>query len=200
MNKNNISNYIYEFIKRAFDIIGSLIGLVITLPIILIIIVIIKFETPGSAIYTQKRLGKNGSIFTLYKLRSMHEDAEIHGAQWANIDDIRVTKTGKLIRISRVDELPQLINVLKGDMSIVGPRPERPVFFDKFVKTTPGFEKRMAVKPGLTGWAQVNGGYDLTPETKLGYDLHYINHRSLLFDFKILFLTIKVILTGQGAR
>lgn len=200
MEDSTYSSIIYNFFKRIFDIAGSLIGIMIAVPIIAVFAVLIRIETPGNVLYRQSRLGKNGKEFTLYKLRSMVNDAEAGGAQWADKDDMRVTRTGKLIRLTRIDELPQLFNVLAGDMSIVGPRPERPMFVKQFIETTPGFEKRMLVKPGLTGWAQVNGGYDLTPEKKLDYDLYYIKHQGLLLDLQILFKTVKVILTGEGAR
>ncbi len=200
MSDNKNSSFVYNVTKRLLDIVGGFLGFIITSPIMLVFLILIKLETPGKAIYTQNRLGKDGKEFLLYKLRSMNADAEAGGAQWANKEDIRVTKIGRFIRLTRIDELPQLLNVLRGDMSIVGPRPERPIFVKQFIKTTPGFEKRMTVKPGLTGWAQVNGGYDLTPEMKLVYDLYYIKNKSIGFDFKILLRTVKVILTGQGAR
>ncbi len=194
------SGSIYDFFKRAFDIVIALFGVIIAVPIILVASILIRLETPGKVIYKQNRLGKNGKEFTLYKLRSMVHNAESKGAQWADIDDVRVTKVGKFIRMTRIDELPQLFNVLAGDMSIIGPRPERPIFVREFIETTPGFEKRMLVKPGLTGWAQVNGGYDLTPEKKLMYDLFYIQHQSLSLDLRILLKTFRVVLTGEGAR
>lgn len=194
------TNTLYDIFKRIFDIVSSCIVSVFAIPMIILFSLLIRIETPGKAIYTQSRLGKDGKEFTIFKLRSMYNDAECNGAQWADKHDLRVTKVGKLIRLTRIDELPQLFNVLMGDMSIVGPRPERPLFVSKFIQTTPGFAKRMIVKPGLTGWAQVNGGYDLTPEEKLKYDLYYINHRGIKFDILILLRTIKVIITGQGAR
>lgn len=130
----------------------------------------------------------------------MKDDAEKNGAQWAERDDPRVTKVGKFIRKTRIDELPQLWNVLKGDMSLIGPRPERPMFTAQFNNQIPVFVERLIVKPGLTGWAQVNGGYDITPREKLKYDLYYINNMNLLLDLKIILLTIKVVFTGNGAR
>ncbi len=190
----------YDFFKRLFDIIGSSLGIIVAVPVILIFSILIRLETPGKTIYSQNRLGKNGKEFTIYKLRSMYDDAECNGAQWAEKHDMRVTKIGKFIRLTRIDELPQLLNVFMGDMSIVGPRPERPMFVREFIETTPGFAKRMIVKPGLTGWAQVNGGYDLTPREKLNYDLYYIERRGVRMDMAILFRTVRVILTGQGAR
>ncbi|HEY8361531.1 MAG TPA: sugar transferase [Tissierellaceae bacterium] len=189
----------YDYFKRVFDIIFSLIGLIIAFPIMVIFSILIVLETPGSPIYCQERVGKNGKHFKIYKLRSMYKDAEANGAQWAEKDDPRVTKMGRFIRRTRIDELPQLFNVLKGDMSIVGPRPERPIFTYKFNEEIPGFINRLKVKPGITGWAQVNGGYELTPAEKLQYDLYYIENRSLWLDIKIILKTVKIILTGEGA-
>ena len=135
-----------------------------------------------------------------HKLRSMRTDAEKFGAQWAEKNDPRITKVGKFIRKTRIDEIPQLFNILKGDMSIIGPRPERPEFTQEFNEEIPGFINRLAVKPGLTGWAQINGGYDITPQEKLVEDIYYIENRSILLDFKIILKTVKVVLTGHGAR
>lgn len=130
----------------------------------------------------------------------MYIDAEKNGAQWAKKNDARVTKIGAFIRRTRIDEIPQLINMLKGDMSLVGPRPERPIFTEQFNKEIPGFKNRIVVKPGITGWAQVNGGYDISPKEKLEFDIYYIKNLSLFMDVKIIFKTIKVIFTGEGAR
>lgn len=191
---------LYEFIKRIVDVIGSIIGSVVAIPLTVIFSILVVLETPGCPIYVQDRLGKNGKSFKIFKIRSMRIDAEKDGAQWATQSDNRVTKIGKFIRKTRIDELPQLLNILIGDMSIVGPRPEREFFYDKFEQTVPGFRKRLMVKPGLSGWAQVNGGYENSPAEKLEHDLYYINHRSLLLDIKIVFSTITVIFTGDGAR
>lgn len=136
----------------------------------------------------------------IYKLRSMRLDAEANGAQMAEEDDPRITKIGRFIRKTRIDELPQVINVFKGDMSIIGPRPERPIFVVQFNEEIPGFIERLRVKPGITGWAQVNGGYDISTKEKLDLDMYYINHQSIFLDMKILFKTIKIIFTGEGAR
>ncbi len=190
---------VYDYVKRLFDIIFSLIGLIIALPIMIIFSMLIVLETPGSPIYSQERVGKNGKHFKIYKLRSMYKDAEANGAQWAEKDDPRVTKVGRFMRKTRIDELPQLFNILKGDMSIVGPRPERPIFTYQFNEEIPGFINRLRVKPGLTGWAQVNGGYELTPAEKLEYDLYYIENRSLWLDIKIILKTVKIVLTEDGA-
>ncbi|HEY8362361.1 exopolysaccharide biosynthesis polyprenyl glycosylphosphotransferase [Caldicoprobacter faecalis] len=189
----------YEKIKRVMDIVLSLIGLVIAIPLMLIFGIAIKLESKGPVFYCQERVGKNGKVFMLYKLRSMYQNAEENGAKWAEKDDPRVTKVGRIMRKTRIDELPQLFNVLKGDMSIVGPRPERPIFTYQFNEQIPGFVNRLQVKPGLTGWAQVNGGYELGPAEKLEYDLYYIENRSIWMDIKIMLKTVKVILTGKGA-
>jgi len=194
------NGFYYEFIKRIIDVILAFIGLIVASPIMAIISIAIKLESRGPVFYCQERVGKNGRVYTMYKLRSMYENAEENGAQWAEEDDPRVTKVGKFIRRTRLDELPQLFNVLKGDMSLVGPRPERPIFTYQFNEQIPGFINRLQVKPGLTGWAQVNGGYKLTPAEKLEYDLYYIENRTIWLDIKIMLKTIMVVLTGKGAR
>ncbi len=157
-------------------------------------------ETPGSPFYVQERIGKNGKRFKMVKLRSMTIDAEKEGAKWAEVNDPRITHVGAFIRKTRIDELPQLVNILKGDMSIVGPRPERPFFTAQFNKEIKGFENRLVVKPGLTGLAQVSGGYDISPSEKLKYDLAYIQNLTFSLEVKIILKTFKVILTGEGAR
>ena len=161
---------------------------------------LVKLEDGGPIIYKQERLGKDGKIFNLYKVRSMRMDSEKFGVQWAQNNDPRVLKVGKFIRKTRIDEIPQLFNILKGDMSIVGPRPERPMFTMQFNDDIKGFVNRLVVKPGLTGLAQVNGGYEMTPEEKLEWDVKYITNRSNLLDIEIILKTIKIILTGYGAR
>ncbi|WP_369361494.1 sugar transferase [Priestia megaterium] len=190
----------YSLCKRVFDIVISFMAFVVLLPVILLFALIVMIETPGSPFFLQERLGQRGRPFTIMKLRSMYNDAEKNGAQWAVKNDSRVTKVGKLIRQTRIDELPQLWNVLKGDMSIVGPRPERAIFIEEFQKTLPAFSQRLAVKPGLTGWAQINGGYELTPAEKLELDLYYIQHTNIRFDVKIMIKTLRVIVTGDGSR
>ncbi|WP_394295490.1 sugar transferase [Halalkalibacterium ligniniphilum] len=190
----------YQFIKRFYDIMFALIGLIFAFPILMTFCLAIKLETPGSAFFYQERVGLNGRYFRVIKLRSMGIHAEKNGAQWAEKNDPRVTKVGAFIRKTRIDEIPQLINVLKGDMSLVGPRPERPMFTAQFNEEIPGFVQRLAVKPGITGWAQVNGGYDITPKEKLELDMEYIRKQSIRFDLKILLYTVKVVLTGNGAR
>lgn len=190
----------YSLCKRMVDVVVSFVALVVLLPVILLFALIVMIETPGSPFFLQERLGQSGRAFTIMKLRSMYSDAEKNGAQWAVKNDSRVTRVGKLIRQTRIDELPQLWNVLKGDMSIVGPRPERAVFIEEFQKTLPSFCQRLAVKPGLTGWAQINGGYELTPAEKLELDLYYIQHTNIRFDVKIMIKTLRVIVTGDGSR
>lgn len=190
----------YLFIKRTIDIVLSSVALLLTCLFFIFVPIIIKIDSRGPIIYKQERLKKDGKPFMVFKFRSMRLDAEKHGAQWAAANDGRVTGVGKFIRKTRIDELPQLFNILSGQMSIVGPRPERPMFYDEFEKTIPDFRKRLAVKPGLTGWAQVNGGYDLGPAEKLVYDLTYIQNQSTGFDLKCMVKTISVIFTHEGAR
>ncbi|MGP7816693.1 sugar transferase [Niallia sp. 01092] len=190
----------YLYVKRALDFVLATIGIVVSLPILLLFAVLIVIETPGSPFYVQQRVGKGGKYFNLIKLRSMRNDAEKDGAKWAEANDPRVTKVGAFIRKTRIDELPQLLSVLKGDMSLIGPRPERPYFTAKFDSEIAGFSNRLIVKPGLTGLAQVNGGYDITPKEKLKYDMEYIGNLTFKLELKILVKTIKVILTGEGAR
>jgi lipopolysaccharide/colanic/teichoic acid biosynthesis glycosyltransferase len=154
--------------------------------------------------YRQERVGLRGRAFILYKFRSMRQDAESSGTpQWASECDPRITRVGRLIRYTRIDELPQLANVIRGDMSIIGPRPERPYFVDKLSEAIPVYSLRHFVKPGITGWAQVNASYGASVEdsrVKLMYDLYYIKHRGLLLDLSILLRTLKVVLFQQGAR
>jgi lipopolysaccharide/colanic/teichoic acid biosynthesis glycosyltransferase len=190
----------YLYLKRVFDILVSATGIIFTLPIVVLFAILIVLETPGSPFYIQERLGKDGKCFKMIKLRSMRNDAEREGAKWAELNDSRITKVGSLIRKTRIDELPQLIFVLKGDMSIVGPRPERPIFTAKFNREIKGFSNRLMVKPGLTGLAQVNGGYDISPKEKLQYDLEYIQNLTFSLELKIILKTFKVVLTGEGAR
>lgn len=190
----------YPFIKRAFEIVFSIALLIFTLPVLIVTAIAIKIESPGPVFYKQERVGLNGKLFSVIKLRSMRTDAEKNGPQWAAKNDPRVTQVGKFIRKTRIDELPQIINVLNGDMSLIGPRPERDVFTEQFEKEIPGFKKRLLVKPGLTGWAQVNGGYEATPEEKWKLDMYYIQKQSISLDLQIIFRTVWVVLTGSGAR
>lgn len=190
----------YLSLRNIMDFIIALSCLVITLPLLMFVCLAIKLESPGSAFFLQERVGLNGKLFYIIKLRSMDMNAEKNGAQWATKNDPRVTKVGAFIRKTRIDEIPQLINILKGDMSLIGPRPERAIFTEQFNKEISGFKNRLTVKPGITGWAQVNGGYDISPREKLVFDLYYIKNLSFIIDMKIIFRTIKVVFTGEGAR
>lgn len=197
---NSIEKKEYLYFKRFIDLTFSFIGLIITLPVLITFAILIMLETPGTAFFFQERVGLNGRYFKVIKLRSMGIDAEKNGAQWAQKHDPRVTRIGSFIRKTRIDELPQLWNVFVGEMSLIGPRPERPIFTAQFNKEIPGFVERLKIKPGLTGWAQVNGGYDIPPNEKFILDCYYINNLSLILDIKILLKTVKVCLTGNGAR
>lgn len=191
---------IYRFAKRVFDVISCGCALIILSIPMAIIALKIKVESPGPVIYAQKRVGKNGRVFSVYKFRSMYVDAEARGAQWAQGDDPRVTPFGKVMRRTRMDEIPQFWNVFKGDMSLIGPRPERPAFCEEFEKRIHGWHYRTLVTPGLSGLAQVTGGYDLLPKEKVVLDLAYIEHRSIAMDLKIILKTLGVVSTGEGAR
>lgn len=188
--------YIEEFLIRSLDIIGSVIILLASMPLIFVIYLVIRITSPGPILYEQERVGKHGRTFTLYKFRTMVKNAEQKlGPVMASQDDPRTTKTGKILRKTRLDELPQLFNVLKGDMSLVGPRPERP----HFVKIHKALrELRLAVRPGMTGLAQIRSIYDLKPQHKIKYDYLYIQRRSFLLNLYILAKTIPVILLGKG--
>ena len=191
---------VYSFFKRIFDLVFSLATFSVLIIPMLIIAIIVRITSNGPSLYRQERVGLNGKRFILYKFRSMRLDAETNGAQWAVDNDPRVTKFGRIMRLTRLDELPQLINIIKGDMSFVGPRPERPVFYEKFAEYIDGFDERLKVMPGLTGLAQINGGYDLKPEEKVAYDIEYIETRSLWLDFKLIIRTVSVIFTHDGAK
>ena len=190
----------YAFIKRTIDILFSGMGLVILSPMLLIVAACIKLYDGGPVFYKQIRLTKGHKEFEIYKFRSMIVDAEKNGARLAAQNDNRITPIGKVIRATRVDELPQLINILKGDMTLVGPRPERPEIEDLYLKEIPEFGMRLKVKAGLTGYAQVFGKYNTSPEDKLKLDLLYINQRSLLLDFKLIFYTIKIIFIPEATE
>lgn len=190
----------YENTKSSIEFIICLILLMLAVPICILACIAIYIELRVNPIYTQKRVGLNGYIFKIYKLRSMYIDAEKDGPRWASENDERVTKVGRIIRKTQIDELPQLVNILKGDMSIIGPRPERPELIKEFIKYLPDFNDRLLVKPGITGWAQVNGGYTLTPKEKLEFDKYYIQNRGFRLDLLILIKTIMVIFTRHGAR
>ncbi|MBE0448492.1 MAG: sugar transferase [Actinobacteria bacterium] len=188
-------------LKRLSDIAGATLALLIASPIMLIATIAIKLSSPGPIIYKQVRVGRSERPFNIYKFRTMIADAEIKtGPVLAAEGDSRITPVGRILRKFRVDELPQLVNVITGDMSFVGPRPERPFFVERFKKEIPGYGERFKVKPGVTGLAQINGGYATNARNKLKYDLIYIYHQSFLLDIKIILRTIKVLLTGRGAR
>ena len=185
------------------DVVDRLVGaLLLTLagPILLIAAAAVRLDSPGPAFYTQTRVGERGRPFTMVKLRSMYVDAESRGARWAGGEDRRITPFGRFMRKTRVDEIPQLWNIVKGNMSLVGPRPERPVFCREFEKRIHGWRYRTHVTPGLTGLAQVMGGYELLPREKVKLDLAYIRHRGIRTDTRVLLRTIGVITTGSGAR
>jgi sugar transferase (PEP-CTERM system associated) len=191
--------------ERGFDLVASFGLLVVALPVMLIAALGIKLEEGLAApvFYRQRRVGRHGEIFEVLKFRSMRVDAEIAGAQYATKNDPRVTRLGGIMRKTRVDELPQLLNVLRGDMSFVGPRPERPEFVSELEERIPYYRERHAVKPGITGWAQLcypYGSSERDTVEKLQYDLYYIKNRSLLFDLAILMQTVEVVLWGKGAR
>ena len=191
---------LYLPIKRILDILFSLMLIILTFPIVMVTVVAVKCESHGPIFYKQVRVGLMGRKIVITKFRSMYMDAEKNGAQWAQKNDPRVTRVGKIIRRTRIDELPQLFSVLKGDLSLIGPRPERPNFTEEFSHKYPGFEKRLRIKPGLSGYAQINGGYDIDPGQKAKLDCYYINHLSFWIDVKIFISTIKIIFSGEGAR
>lgn len=187
--------------KRICDIIFGIIFGIISLPIIFVFAILIKATSKGPVFFKQQRVGYMGQPITIIKLRSMRNDAEKKtGAVWAKKDDPRVTSVGRFMRKTRVDELPQFWSIIKGDMSLVGPRPERFVLTQKFYEQWPEFPQRLRIIPGLTGYAQIHGGYDLTPNEKCKLDNYYIQHYSLYLDFKIALNTLKIIVTGNGAR
>ncbi len=196
--------FVRTAVKRLFDIVCASILIILSLPVMVIAALFIVAEDGFPLIYRQERVGLNGRLFSVIKFRSMRRDAEKDGKPiWAQAKDNRVTRTGQIIRKLRIDELPQLFSVLKGDMSLVGPRPERPFFVDQLTKEIPFYAVRHSVKPGVTGWAQVRYHYGSTVEDsaeKLQYDLYYVKNHSLLLDIVILFETIGVVLTGKGAQ
>lgn len=190
----------YRFVKRAFDVCSCSVALVLLAIPMAVIALKIHRESPGPAIYAQRRVGLNGKVFNLYKFRSMYQDAEVRGAQWAKDEDPRVTPLGRFLRNKRLDEIPQFWNVVKGDMSLIGPRPERPAFHEVFCERIHGWEQRVMVKPGITGLAQVEGGYDLLPKEKARIDIAYIENRCVKLDFGIIWRTIRTMISGEGAR
>lgn len=196
-----LQNKIGLKIKRIIDIFLSAVSMLILSPLFFIIGIMVKLDSSGPVIYTQLRVGLNGKCFYIYKIRSMVNDAERDGVKWAEDDDPRITRVGRFIRKTRIDELPQLLNVLKGDMSFIGPRPERSEFIKKLVNEIPYYDLRHLVLPGITGWAQVMYPYGASVEDareKLEYDLYYIKNYSLLLDFAILMKTLRIMLWHRG--
>lgn len=191
----------FRFVKRSIDLAFSL-GLgILILPIIPLAALAIRIDSPGSIFYSQERVGLNGKLFRIYKFRSMRQDAERNGAVWAQAGDARITRVGRFIRLTRIDELPQLWNVLRGDMTLVGPRPERPEFTSMLEQEIPGYGLRSKVKPGLTGWAQVSYRYTNSvaeTRTKLEYDLYYVKFASIGLDLRILVRTVAVVIKMRG--
>ncbi len=225
VNVNSLPRY-YRISKRIIDVVGSIVLGIVLMPVWLIFPLLVKLTAgPGPVIFTQTRVGLNnrvsaanesmtwsgedrrsrfahGKHFTIYKFRTMINEAEKNGAQFAQKNDARVTRIGRFMRMTRIDEIPQLINVLRGEMSLVGPRPERPEFVDKLSNEIPGYLNRLGLQPGLTGIAQIENGYDSDTESirrKISYDLQYLRNCSVGNDFKILWRTVYVILTGKGA-
>lgn len=198
------SQQIYAVFKRSFDVLISSLLLVGLAPLMALIALIVRLSSRGPTIFSQQRVTRNGEIFTMYKFRTMVVNAEGKtGAVWARRNDPRVTFLGRFLRATRLDELPQLFNVLKGEMSMIGPRPERPELVDKLALELPGFSKRLQVKAGLTGLAQVAAGYADSVDSyrkKLAWDIVYIQKRSILLDLLISFKTVAVVFTGRGAR
>ncbi len=190
----------YCIVKRGFDLVASILGLLILLIPMAVIGLIVMLDSPGAALFRQERLGKDGRPFMMYKFRSMRPDAEDDGPRWAEEEDPRCTRFGRFLRRTKIDELPQLYNILRGEMSFVGPRPEREYFYHKFETYVPHFRQRLRVRPGLTGLAQINGGYDLKPEEKIVYDMEYIQNQSIRMDLKCILRTFVVLFTQPGTR
>jgi sugar transferase (PEP-CTERM system associated) len=190
--------------KRLVGLLLSALMLIFLSPVLVLVAAAIKLDSRGPVLFSQKRVGEYGKLYTIYKFRSMRTDAEKEsGPVWACEDDPRVTRVGKIIRKLRIDELPQLWNVFKGDMSFVGPRPERPAFVEKLKRTIPYYNERFSVKPGVTGWAQIKYAYGASEEdalNKLKYDLYYIKNMSLVMDLIVIFHTVKIVLLSRGSR
>jgi len=199
-----VKSKVSRAVKRLVGLLLSTLMLVLLSPLILLVAIAIKLDSPGAALFSQERVGEYGKTYTLHKFRSMRADAEKEsGPVWASEEDPRVTRMGKIIRKLRIDELPQLWNVFKGDMSFVGPRPERPVFVEKLKKIIPYYNERLSVKPGVTGWAQIKYPYGASEEDalqKLKYDLYYIKNMSLVMDLIVIFHTVKIVLLSRGSR
>jgi exopolysaccharide biosynthesis polyprenyl glycosylphosphotransferase len=189
--------------RRTMDIFISLLLLILAAPLLLGVALLIKADSRGPVMYRQERLGLNGRRFIMLKMRSMRMDAEAIGPQWAAIHDPRITDVGRWLRLTRIDELPQLLNVLAGTMSLIGPRPERPHFVEELARVVPRYDERLSIKPGITGWAQINYPYGASIDDarkKLSFDLYYLEHRSAGLDLRILLQTMRVVLTQDGAR
>ncbi|MDQ2841970.1 MAG: TIGR03013 family PEP-CTERM/XrtA system glycosyltransferase [Acidobacteriota bacterium] len=192
-----------QFLLRVASTLVAAIGLILFLPFSPFVVLLVRLSSPGPVFFRQERVGLNGKIFNVYKFRTMVVDAEADGAQWAQKNDPRVTRVGQFMRKTRLDEVPQLWNVLRGDMSFVGPRPERPEFVSWLAQELPFYEVRNMIRPGLTGWAQIRYGYGATLEEsreKLAFDLYYVKHQTLGLDLLIMFETIKTILRRRGAQ
>ncbi len=197
-------NHAFLLVRRIISFLVAFVGLVICLPIIPFVALAVKLSSPGPVLFRQERVGRKGEVFTLYKFRTMRQDAEaITGAVWAEENDPRVTSVGRFLRTARLDEIPQMWNVLKGDMGFVGPRPERPEFVQWLVDAVPYYHLRHEIRPGITGWAQIRYKYGSSQEDakeKLKYDLYYIKNLSLGLDLLIMFQTIKIVTLGRGAQ
>ncbi len=193
-----------RLVKRTFDLVVASTALFVLLPVLAIIATAVRLTSPGPALFRQRRLGEGGGVFWMCKFRTMVDGAETPGAAvWAAVDDARITRLGRFLRRTRLDELPQFWNVLRGEMSVVGPRPERPEFLDLLRETVPFYTRRHLVKPGITGWAQVRHGYTadaLATADKLAYDLYYLKYRSLFLDIAIVLRTVVIVLNGFGSR
>jgi sugar transferase (PEP-CTERM system associated) len=193
-----------DLLKRVLDLAAGAIGLAVSMPIMILVALVVRFESKGPIIFRQTRVGRMGKCFEVLKFRSMNVDAEkSNGAQWASENDPRATRIGRFLRKYRLDELPQFVNVIRGEMSFVGPRPERPCFVEELRKTIPYYDERHSVRPGVTGWAQVQFRYGATIEDayrKLEYDLFYLQHMSLTFDLAIILQTIRIVLGARGSR
>jgi len=191
----------YMITKRVIDVFGGIIGLIILSPLMLIIASLIKFDSKGTVFFCQKRVGKNNKVFKMFKFRTMVANAEKNtGPVWAKENDPRVTAVGRILRNSKLDELPQLLNLINGKMSLVGPRPERPYFVEQFSEIVPSYERRLGMIPGITGLAQLRNGYDREPEDvirKLKYDLTYMQQMNLWTDLKLIFETVFAVVTRK---